>query len=136
MARIWARLGRSRQYELVQELEAHESFVNAVCIQPKVETCLTGDGIGVIVVWLARKSRRSPIKREWTIARKIKIRELEGVPINTILMHPMGSRMIVHSRNNGLRLLDLASGVVVRKFEGLKNHRSDCLSFFNKRKNT
>lgn len=125
VARVWARLrpSRSRQYELVQELEAHESFVNAVCIQPKVETCLTGDGLGVIVVWLVRKSKRSPIKREWTIARKIKIRELEGVPINTILMHPMGSRMLVHSRNNGLRLLDLASGVVVRKFEGLKNHR-------------
>ncbi|XP_031776804.1 jouberin-like isoform X1 [Nasonia vitripennis] len=123
VARVWARLRSNHKYELVQELEAHESFITTVCFQPKDDTCLTGDGLGVIVVWTTKKSRKSPIRREWQIARKIKIRDIEGVPINTIVMHPLGSRLLVHSRNDGLRLIDMISGVVVRKFEGLKNQR-------------
>ena len=84
---------------------------------------LTGDGVGVIAVWTVKRSRKSPIKKEWQIARKIKIKEMEGVPINSIALHPLGSRLLVHSRNNGLKLLDLMSGVVVKRFEGLKNQR-------------
>ncbi|XP_011499272.1 PREDICTED: jouberin-like [Ceratosolen solmsi marchali] len=125
VARVWALLpsGDNEGYELVQELEIHESFVNSVCLQTENDTFFTGDGLGVIVAWFAKRSRKSPIRKEWQIMRKIKIRELEGVPINTIILHPLGSRLLVHSRNNGLRLMDLRSGTVLRKFDGLTNQR-------------
>lgn len=124
VARVWARSSNSYEYELIQELEAHESFVNAICFQSKEETCLTGDGIGVVIVWTMKRNRRSPsARREWQIAKKIKIKDIEGVPINSISMHPIGSRLLVHSRNNGLRLVDVNGGSVVKKFEGLKNQR-------------
>jgi jouberin len=125
VARVWARLrsSGSEQYDLVQELETHESFVSCVCFQAKSETFFTGDGVGVIISWMSKRSRRSPIGKEWQIMRKIKIRELEGVPINTIIMHPLASRLLIHSRNNGLRLMDLRTGTVVKKFDGLMNQR-------------
>ena len=83
VARIWSRtkLSDTQDYELIQELEAHESFINSICLQFKDETFLTGDGLGTIIAWSAKKNRRSPIRREWQIYKKIKIKELEGFPI-------------------------------------------------------
>ncbi|XP_023246722.1 jouberin-like [Copidosoma floridanum] len=131
VARVWARSRSTRRYELVQELEAHESFVNAVCFH-EGGFCLTADGLGCIVVWSMRGARpKSPNRREWQMARKIKIRELEGVPINGISMHPLGSRLLVHSRNNGLRLVDFWAGSIVKQFDGLENQRiqiTGCIS--------
>ena len=112
----------SKTYELVQELEVHEGFVNSICFQND-GSFLTADSVGVIILWIVKKNRRSPIKKEWQIAKKIKIKEIEGVPINTIILHPRGSRLLVHSRNNGLRLLDLATEVVLQRYEGLENRR-------------
>ncbi|XP_058792514.1 uncharacterized protein LOC131664986 [Phymastichus coffea] len=130
VARIWA-YQRSHSYELVQELEGHNGFVSSVCIHSRDEVILTGDGLGVIIIWTAKKSRRSLLKREWQLTRKVKIKELDGIPINTILVHPLGSRLLVHSRNSELTLLDVISGAMIKKFEGLKNNRiqiTSCLS--------
>ncbi|XP_015123606.1 jouberin [Diachasma alloeum] len=117
--RIWER--SSLSYELLQELEGHEGFINSMCFQ-KNGSLLTADSIGVIIHWAIRKSRKK-MNKDWGIFRKIKIKEVEGVPINTIVLHPLGSRLLVHSRNNGLRMLDLATGVVLQKYEGLKSLR-------------
>ena len=122
VARVWAKDTNSQSYELVQELEVHEGFVNSICFQ-KDGSLLTADSVGVIVLWIIKKNRRAPIKKEWQVAKKIKIKEIEGVPINTIVLHPRGSRLLVHSRNNGLRLLDLATGVVLQHYQGLENKR-------------
>ncbi|XP_063976623.1 jouberin-like [Diachasmimorpha longicaudata] len=119
VVRVWGT--SSSSYELLQELEGHEGFINSICFQ-KNGTMLTADSVGVIIHWSVRKSRKK-VNKDWSIFRKIKIREVEGVPINTIVLHPLGSRLLVHSRNNGLRMLDLATGVVLHKYEGLKNLR-------------
>lgn len=79
--------------------------------------------MGVIILWIIKKNRKGPLKKEWQVGKKIKLDEIEGIPINTIVLHPRGSRLLVHSRNNGLRLLDLATGVVLQKYEGLENRR-------------
>ncbi|XP_011268050.1 jouberin [Camponotus floridanus] len=123
VARIWAsENGRSMKQELSQELEGHEGFVNSMVFQ-KNGNLITADSVGSIILWTIRRNDRMSSKWEWYVARKIKIREIEGVVINTIALHPLESRLLVHSRDNGLRMVDLATGVVLRKYKQLNNQR-------------
>nr|XP_031830746.1 jouberin-like isoform X1 [Nomia melanderi] len=120
--RIWARDRRSKNRDLCQELEGHEGFINSMCFQ-KNSNLLTADSVGIIILWMAKKGRRRITRKEWHISRRIKVRDIDGVIINTILLHPLQSRLLVHSRNNGLRMLDLATGVVLQKYNELSSQR-------------
>ncbi|XP_078039789.1 uncharacterized protein LOC144471534 isoform X2 [Augochlora pura] len=120
--RIWKRGKRSKNRDLTQELEGHEGFINTMCFQ-KNSNLLTADSVGIIILWTAKKMRSKSSRKEWQISRKIKVREISGVIINTILLHPLESRLLVHSRNNGLRMLDLATGVVLQKYSEINNRR-------------
>ncbi|EZA48183.1 Jouberin [Ooceraea biroi] len=122
VARIWTSDRKSKKRELSQELEGHEGFVNSVVFQ-KNGNLITADSVGSIILWTVRRNSRMPSKREWCMSRKIKIREIDGVVINTIALHPLESRLLVHSRDNGLRLVDLATGVVLQKYKQLNNRR-------------
>ncbi|XP_067206796.1 jouberin-like [Linepithema humile] len=122
VARIWAGDRKSRKRELSQELEGHEGFVNSMVFQ-KNGNLITADSVGSIILWTARRNSRIAARREWRSERKIKVREIEGVVINTIALHPLESRLLVHSRDNGLRMLDLATGVVLQKYRQLHNRR-------------
>jgi jouberin len=122
IARIWASDRRSRKRELNQELEGHEGFVNSIVFQ-KSGNLITADSVGSIIIWVVHRNSRMPSKREWRISRKIKIREIEGVVINTIILHPLESRLLVHSRDNDLRLVDLATGMILQKYKQLNNQR-------------
>ncbi|XP_015431262.1 PREDICTED: jouberin-like [Dufourea novaeangliae] len=122
IARIWTRDKKSRNRDLNQELEGHEGFINSMCFQ-KNSNLLTADSVGIIILWIVKKVQGKSFRKEWHISRKIKVREITGVIINTILLHPLESRLLVHSRNNGLRMLDLATGVVLQKYNELNNQR-------------
>ncbi|XP_076663658.1 uncharacterized protein LOC143366443 [Andrena cerasifolii] len=121
-ARIWIRGRKSKNRNLSQELEGHEGFINSMCFQ-KNSNLLTADSVGIIILWTVKRSRRASSRKEWHISRKIRVREIDGVIINTIVLHPLESRLLVHSRNNGLRMLDLATGVVLKKYHELNNQR-------------
>ncbi|CAB0041350.1 unnamed protein product [Trichogramma brassicae] len=131
VARVWSR--SANDFELIQELEGHESFVSAVCCDEAADQLITGDGAGTLIVWLLqakktstpttssssnRHRHRHRVRKEWQIARKLKLKDLEGVTINTLLGlgRSANGRLIVHSRNDELRLLEPATGLVVRKF--------------------
>lgn len=122
IVRIWIRNKKSKNRDLGQELEGHEGFINSMCYQRNGDL-LTADSVGIIILWIAKKSRRVLSKKEWHISRKIKVREIDGVIINTIVLHPLESRLLVHSRNSGLRMLDLATGVALQKYNDLNNQR-------------
>lgn len=122
IARIWIRGRKSKNRNLSQELEGHEGFINSMCFQ-KNSNLLTADSVGIIILWTVKRSRRASSRKEWHISRKIRVREIDGVIINTIALHPLESRLLVHSRNNGLRMLDLATGVVLKKYHELNNQR-------------
>ncbi|KAG5326522.1 AHI1 protein, partial [Acromyrmex heyeri] len=122
VVRIWVNDRRSRKRELNQELEGHEGFVNSMVFQ-KNGNLITADSVGLIILWTIRIDSKISSKRTGCILRKIKIREIEGVVINTIVLHPLESRLLVHSRDNGLRMLDLATGVVLQKYKRLNNQR-------------
>ncbi|KAK9307479.1 hypothetical protein QLX08_002116 [Tetragonisca angustula] len=121
IARIWMRDKKLKNWNLSQELEGHEGFVNTMYFQ-KNSNLLTADSVGIIIIWMLKKSRKIS-KKEWHISRKIKVREIDGIIINTIILHPLESRLLVHSRDNGLKMLDLATGVVLQKYNELNNQR-------------
>ncbi|KOC63944.1 Jouberin [Habropoda laboriosa] len=130
IARVWIQSRKSKNRDLSQELEGHEGFINSMCFQ-KNSNFLTADSVGIIIIWALKKSRKVSFRKEWHILRKIKVREIVGVIINTIVLHPLQSRLLVHSRNSELRMLDLATGVVLQKYNGLKNQRiqsATCIS--------
>ncbi|XP_057329039.1 jouberin-like [Microplitis mediator] len=120
VSRVWSRKNKNNNYELSQELEGHDGFVNSICFLND-GGLLTADSVGIIIHWSVKKKKGS--SRDWQISRKIKIREIVNVAINTIVLHPLGSRLLVHSRDNGLRMLDLATAVVLQRYSGLKNSR-------------
>ncbi|XP_066601561.1 jouberin-like [Prorops nasuta] len=123
VARIWARVKGSKIFfQLSEELEGHEGYVNSLCFR-RNNDLLSADSVGVIIYWTVKTNRKMLLGKEWQILKKIKIREIEGTVINGLLLHPLGSRVVVHSRNNGLRMLDLSTGVVLRKYAGLTNQR-------------
>ncbi|XP_012527686.1 jouberin isoform X2 [Monomorium pharaonis] len=122
IVRIWAIDKRSGKRELSQELEGHEGFVNSMVFQ-KNGNLITADSMGLIILWTIRKDNKTPPKIIGSILKKIKVREIQGVIINTIVLHPLESRLLVHSRDNGLRMLDLATGVVLQKYKRLDNQR-------------
>ncbi|XP_020723914.2 uncharacterized protein LOC100643919 isoform X2 [Bombus terrestris] len=122
IARIWIQDKKSKNWDLSQELEGHEGFINSMYFQ-KNSNLLTADSVGIIIIWVLKKSRKISSMKEWHISRKIKVREIDGIIINTIILHPLESRLLVHSRNNGLRMLDLATGVVLQKYNELNNQR-------------
>ena len=122
IARIWMRDKKLKNWDLSQELEGHEGFVNSMYFQ-KNSNLLTADSVGIIIIWMLKKSRKMSYKKEWHISRKIKVREIDGIIINTIILHPLESRLLVHSRDNGLKMLDLATGVVLQKYNELNNQR-------------
>ncbi|KOX68073.1 Jouberin [Melipona quadrifasciata] len=122
IARIWMRNKKLKNWNLSQELEGHEGFVNAMYFQ-KNSNLLTADSVGIIIIWMLKKNRKISSKKEWHISRKIKVREIDGIIINTIILHPLESRLLVHSRDNGLKILDLATGVVLQKYNELNNQR-------------
>ncbi|XP_031364709.1 jouberin-like isoform X2 [Apis dorsata] len=122
IVRIWIQDKKLKNYNLNQELEGHEGFVNSMYFQ-KNSNLLTADSVGIIILWALKKNRKVSFKKEWHISRKIKVREIDGIIINTIILHPLESRLLVHSRNNGLKMLDLATGVILQKYKELNNQR-------------
>ncbi|CAL7943597.1 unnamed protein product [Xylocopa violacea] len=122
MTRIWMQDKKSKNRDLSQELEGHEGYINSMYFQ-KNSNLLTADSVGIIIIWVLKKSKRISSRKEWHISRKIRVREVDGIIINTIILHPLESRLLVHSRDNGLRMLDLATGVVLQKYNELNNQR-------------
>lgn len=48
--------------------------------------------------------------------RDIKIREIRGCIINNILLHPGGNRMLIHTRDSTLRMIDIPTYAVIQWF--------------------
>ncbi|XP_046614461.1 jouberin-like isoform X1 [Neodiprion virginianus] len=130
IARVWMKGRRSKCYELTQELDEHKGYVNSICFQ-KDGGLITADSVGVIILWTLKKAASISSAREWNIFKIIKNNEIENIVVNTVLSQPLESRILVHSRDNGLRMIDLATGVVLQRYKSLRNRRlqiTACLS--------
>ncbi|KAK7792381.1 hypothetical protein R5R35_007733 [Gryllus longicercus] len=131
IVRLWVRQHKANEYNLVQELEGHEGFINSLCFIQE-NGLLSADSMGSIFLWSCDKqsfSRKNIVP--WEKVREFCVRELRGVVINKVIVHPGGQRLLIHSRDSLLRMLDVTTGIVIQWFRGAINHRiqtSSCVS--------
>ncbi|XP_044750338.1 jouberin-like [Coccinella septempunctata] len=114
--RVWSNEGLLTKYFLNQELEGHKGYITSLLLKRSCDTILSSDSLGVIIEWYKQKSM-------WVLHKKINILGLEGITINQIEFMAKGKRLLVHSRDNILRIIDLESSVVIHWLQGGLNTR-------------
>ncbi|XP_028633192.1 jouberin isoform X1 [Grammomys surdaster] len=124
MIRIWKIDAREDAAILVRQLDVHKSFVNSICFDDEGHHMYSGDCIGVIVVWdtYVKVTDVQHSVRHWSINKEIKETEFRGVPISYLEVHPNGKRLLIHTKDSTLRIMDLRI-LAARKFVGAANYR-------------
>ncbi|KAK2193936.1 hypothetical protein NP493_4g02002 [Ridgeia piscesae] len=126
--RIWSIQGSSSSGELLQELDQHHSFINAVCFDSDGKRLFSADNVGVIYMWnvyVTELPSSKGLLRDWTLNKQLKDKDLEGVAVSSLQVHPNNNRLLVHSRDNVIRMFDLrigGSGMTMQKFFGGLDH--------------
>ncbi|XP_012982756.1 jouberin isoform X3 [Mesocricetus auratus] len=124
IVRVWILDSKDDGILLVRQLDAHKSFVNSICFDEEGYHMYSGDCIGVIVVWdtYVKVTDLHHSVRHWTINKEIKETEFRGVPISYLEVHPNGKRLLIHTKDSTLRIMDLRI-LAARKFVGAANYR-------------
>ncbi|XP_036398069.1 jouberin [Megalops cyprinoides] len=132
LLRVWNLSVRDVNGQLLQELEGHSSFVNALCFDAEGLRMFSGDNVGLIMVWNTAVDQRSPKHptQLWSIEKEIEEADLKGVPINTLEVHPNGRRLLIHTKDSVVRVMDLRI-LAVKKYTGATNYRERIHSTFS-----
>nr|XP_020016470.1 jouberin isoform X1 [Castor canadensis] len=122
--RIWKVDMKEDVATLVRQVDAHKSFINSVCFDDEGHHMYSGDCTGVIVVWntYVKANDLQHSVRHWTINKEIKETEFKGIPISYLKVHPNGKRLLIHTKDSTLRIMDLRI-LAARKFVGAANYR-------------
>ncbi|XP_028702977.2 jouberin isoform X8 [Macaca mulatta] len=124
MIRIWKVEMREDSAMLVRQFDVHKSFINSLCFDTEGHHMYSGDCTGVIVVWntYVKVNDLEHSVRHWTINKEIKETEFKGIPVSYLEVHPNGKRLLIHTKDSTLRIMDLRI-LVARKFVGAANYR-------------
>ncbi|XP_008063631.1 jouberin isoform X2 [Carlito syrichta] len=124
MIRIWKVDMREDSAILVRQFDAHKSFINSLCFDTEGHHMYSGDCTGVIVVWntYVKVNDLQHSVHHWTINKEIKETEFKGIPISYLEVHPNGKRLLIHTKDSTLRIMDLRI-LAARKFVGAANYR-------------
>ncbi|XP_010624853.1 jouberin isoform X5 [Fukomys damarensis] len=122
--RIWKVDMRECSAVLVQQFDAHKSFINSLCFDAEGHHMYSGDCTGVIIVWntYVNVNDLQHSVCHWTINKEIKEAEFRGTPISYLEVHPNGKRLLIHTKDSTLRIMDLRI-LAARKFLGAANYR-------------
>ncbi|XP_071116994.1 jouberin-like [Haliotis cracherodii] len=124
--RVWDIHGDEPHGHLMQEIENHHGHINSLCFDEEGHKMYSADSSGAVFIWnvyvTEQESRRAFI-REWTVFLEIRDPELKNVAINSIRMHPSGRRLLLHCRDNILRMLDLRVQRIMQNYIGALNFR-------------
>lgn len=131
LLRVWNLDVKDVNGQLLQEFEGHKTFINALCFDNEGTRMYTADNAGIIVVWNTKtedRSRHGPTHL-WKIEKEIKESDLNGIPINSLEVHPNGRRLLIHAKDSVLRVMDLRI-LAVKKYIGATNYRDRINSTF------
>uniref|UniRef100_A0A8C2UQ49 Jouberin n=1 Tax=Chinchilla lanigera TaxID=34839 RepID=A0A8C2UQ49_CHILA len=122
--RIWKVDMRESSAVLVHQFDAHKSFINSLCFDAEGHHMYSGDCTGVIIVWNTYVSGNDLQNSvyHWTINKELKEAEFKGIPISYLEVHPSGKRLLIHTKDSTLRIMDLRI-LTARKFLGAANYR-------------
>nr|XP_022907845.1 jouberin-like [Onthophagus taurus]XP_022907846.1 jouberin-like [Onthophagus taurus] len=122
--RIWRLIG-DLTWELYQELEGHDGYITCICINSKSTCIYSSDSLGNINCW------EKDVNENFNLYKEIVLVELKNTVINQILLHKREKKLIVHARDNILRILDIKSGCVINWLEGGVNNRVRTICCFS-----
>ncbi|XP_078693458.1 jouberin-like isoform X5 [Branchiostoma floridae x Branchiostoma belcheri] len=128
--RVWISQGDGVYGQLLKEMEGHQGLVNSLCFDKEGMRMFSADSEGVIIIWntfVHEQPRRDPVA-EWNLHHQIREEELRGVTINSIQLHHGGRRLLVHGRDNTVRLVDLRLYSVMQRYHGALNNRQQVRS--------
>ncbi|CAL8096380.1 unnamed protein product [Orchesella dallaii] len=108
-------------------LDKHSSFVNCMLFDQNGHTLYSGDGSSCIFRWSCRSPSQ---KKSWRLEKDAKLHHGD-IPINSIDLHPSGNRILVHLRDNFIKILDSVTFIPLQTFPGLKNERFQIRSCFS-----
>ncbi|XP_030644638.1 jouberin [Chanos chanos] len=131
LVRVWDLDVRDINGQLLQEFEGHKTFINTLCFDLEGLRMFSADNAGLIIVWstvVEDGSRQRPT-RLWNIEKEIKEGDLNGIPINSLEVHPNGRRLLIHAKDSILRVMDLRIQAV-KKYTGATNYRERIQSTF------
>ncbi|XP_064605140.1 jouberin-like [Liolophura sinensis] len=126
--RVWGTSPNKTNPELLQEIEGHRGNVNSLCFNDDGSKLYTADSLGSIKIWnvyVSEEPSRRGFIRDWGLYQEIQETELMGTPINYLKMHPSGRRLLVHSRDNMIRMIDLRILRIMQKYIGALNFREE-----------
>eukprot|EP00041_Stephanoeca_diplocostata_P036538 m.1339187 g.1339187 ORF g.1339187 m.1339187 type:complete len:1428 (-) comp24885_c1_seq6:89-4372(-) len=116
--------------QLLTELAVHDLHVNSLVFDKTGVKMFTADESGCICVWVrstdatanAQTPRRS--RAAWTHHQTVRDREMLGVGINRLHVHPSGRRVLVHGKDNVVRMLDLRTYTFMQHYHGTSTANS------------
>ncbi|KAF7704498.1 hypothetical protein HF521_021570 [Silurus meridionalis] len=117
--------------QLLQEFEGHKTFINALCFDNEGSRVFSADNSGLIIAWSTKIEDGSwhDGVRLWKIEKEIKEIDLNGIPINSLEVHPNGRRLLIHAKDSVLRVMDLRI-FAIKKYIGATNYRERINSTF------
>ncbi|XP_078609329.1 jouberin-like isoform X10 [Branchiostoma floridae x Branchiostoma japonicum] len=128
--RVWISQGDGVYGQLLKEMEGHQGLVNSLCFDRDGIRMFSADSEGVVIIWntfVHEQPRRDPVA-EWNLHHQVREEELRGVTINCIQLHHGGRRLLVHGRDNTVRLMDLRLYSIMQRYHGALNNRQQVRS--------
>ncbi|XP_056914507.1 jouberin isoform X2 [Takifugu flavidus] len=131
VVRVWRLDVDEVNGQLLEEFEGHSSFINTLCFDAEGRQMFSADNTGLIIVWKTSVSQDQQLDpcHQWCIDTKINEKDLSGVPINTLQLHPNGRYLLIHAKDSVLRMMDLRF-LAMKKYIGATNYRERICSTF------
>ncbi|XP_063773447.1 jouberin isoform X2 [Pseudophryne corroboree] len=129
--RVWNVKVKEINGQLVQEFDGHKSFINSLCFDADGKYMFSGDSSGLIIMWnteISRSSQQNPVEL-WTVLKEVKESDMKGIAVNHLQVHPNGRRLLIHTKDSTLRIMDLRI-LAAKKYIGATNYRDKLHSSF------
>lgn len=117
--------------QLMLEFEGHSGFINTICFDAEGSRMFSADSTGLIICWetYVLDDQQLDSCHRWTIEKKINHESLSGVPINMLQVHSNGRCLLIHAKDNVLRMMDL-NVLLLKEYTGATNTRERICSTF------
>ncbi|XP_032238499.2 jouberin isoform X2 [Nematostella vectensis] len=135
LLRVWTKDSEGPNGQLLRELGGHSGFVNSICFDSQGTTMFSADSSGCIIIWqtyldpatITGRKKKTAAGRgsvySWVSLKDLREDELKGNVINSILLHPGERKLLVHTRNSALYMLDLRSYTIMQRYLGASNFK-------------
>lgn len=107
LIRIWDLID---EYECIQEISEHYGFISAICFNTTGSIMYSGDQKGIIKSWKVKFQESNEFNQhDQDIiypVNEVRINGILGNIINSLEFHSGGHRLLVHTRDSQLRLIN------------------------------